>query len=64
MRDQENKFPCPLCEEWLEIRLDEKHGKPYVICNLCGVQMFVRRERGIKLLEKRAKQIRFWGSLA
>jgi len=44
---------CPLCKEKLEIRLDEKHKKPYVICNPCGVQMFIRRDSGIKILNEK-----------
>lgn len=49
-------FPCPLCGEGLGIRLDVKHGKPYVICDSCGVQMFVRRKRGIERLEKQVAE--------
>ena len=44
-------FPCPLCGEGLDIR-ESKRGKPYVVCNRCGVQMFVRVEAGIRKFEK------------
>ena len=50
------KFPCPLCNSDLKIKLDEKHAKPYVICDPCGVQMFIRREKGIKLLERQTRE--------
>ncbi len=62
MKESVKKFPCPLCKEHLEVRLDVKHGKPYVICNPCGVQMFVRREKGIELLNKKVKSVQFWGA--
>ena len=44
-------LPCFLCTSKLDRRTD-KNGKPYFICNPCGIQLFVRREHGIKLLEK------------
>ena len=44
-------FPCPLCEEELEIKISKK-GKPYVVCDVCGVQLFVRRAEGIKRLKR------------
>jgi len=30
----------------------DKNRKPYFVCNPCGIQLFVRRQHGIKLLEK------------
>jgi hypothetical protein len=44
-------LPCLLCTERLEKRTD-KNGKPYFVCNPCGIQFFIRRQRGITLLEK------------
>jgi len=44
-------LPCLLCVDQLEKRTD-KNGKPYFVCNPCGIQLFVRRPHGIKLLEK------------
>ena len=45
-------FPCPLlCGDLLEVR-ESKKGKPYVVCNTCGVQMFVRTEDGIRRFKK------------
>jgi transcription elongation factor Elf1 len=43
-------FPCPVCVEGLPVR-ESKKGKPYVICNACGVQLFVRTEPGIRKFE-------------
>ena len=44
-------FPCCVCGEGLEVRKTKK-GKPYVICNPCGMQMFVRVESGIQRFER------------
>jgi DNA-directed RNA polymerase subunit RPC12/RpoP len=44
-------LPCLLCGAKLEKRTD-KNRKPYFVCNPCGIQLFVRRQYGIKLLEK------------
>ncbi len=38
-------FNCPLCGQALDVRLDKKK-KYYVICDDCGVQMFVRGQPG------------------
>jgi hypothetical protein len=50
-------LPCFLCGEELAIRTD-KNSKRYIICNLCGLQAFVRKKDGIKRLEKLASEIR------
>ena len=44
-------LPCILCGHKLEKRID-KNKKPYFICDSCGIQLFVRRKRGIELLEE------------
>ena len=44
-------LPCLLCGAELDKRTD-KNRKPYFICNPCGIQLFVRRPHGIKLLDK------------
>lgn len=46
----ESKFPCPLCGMALDIRASKK-GKPYMVCDPCGVQMFVRGSSGIEKLK-------------
>src|SRR5258708_8557592 len=44
-------LPCFLCIAKLEERTS-KRGKPYFVCNPCGIQLFVRKDHGIKLLNK------------
>src|ERR1039458_7862805 len=44
-------LPCFLCGASLDKRTD-KNLKPYFVCNPCGIQLFVRRPHGIKLLDK------------
>ncbi len=48
-------FPCPVCTQAREVRVTKK-DKPYVICDPCGVQVFVRGPAGIaefnRLLER------------
>ena len=39
-------FPCPVCATRLEVRITKKQ-KPYVVCDPCGVQVFVRSRSGI-----------------
>lgn len=43
-------FPCPLCAEHRELRTD-KNQKPYLICDECGVQLFIRKDAGNRRLE-------------
>ena len=47
------EFPCPLCGAGLAIRAS-KRGKPYCVCNVCGVQLFVRGKTGIRRLRELA----------
>ena len=42
-------FPCPICNRDLNVRLSKKN-KPYVICDICGVQLFIRKKQGINIL--------------
>lgn len=44
-------FPCPICGTGLDIRLSRK-GKPYCVCDSCGIQMFFRGKTGIHRLRK------------
>ncbi|MDE2222757.1 MAG: hypothetical protein KGK03_06775 [Candidatus Omnitrophica bacterium] len=39
-------FPCPICKNTKDIRISDK-GKPYIICDDCGMQLFVRKSTGI-----------------
>jgi hypothetical protein len=38
-------LPCLLCGDGLKQRTD-KNGKPYFVCDPCGMQMFIRRKKG------------------
>lgn len=44
-------FPCPVCQELRPVR-QTKNRKPYLRCDPCGVQLFVRGEDGIELFRK------------
>jgi DNA-directed RNA polymerase subunit RPC12/RpoP len=60
------QFPCCLCATPLKVR-ETKKGKPYVICDPCGVQMFVRNSDGIhrfEMLVADAKNSDIWTRLA
>src|SRR6266446_7010198 len=49
-------LPCFLGGEKLERRTD-KNGKPYFVCNNCGIQLFVRKPHGIELLDKLLRNV-------
>jgi DNA-directed RNA polymerase subunit RPC12/RpoP len=51
---KDETFDCLLCGEELDIRISTK-GKPYVVCDACGIQLFVRGAEGIKRLKKKVK---------
>ena len=40
------RFPCPVCVLPREVRITKKR-KPYLICDPCGVQLFIRGPAGI-----------------
>ena len=42
----DHAFPCPVCTELREVRLTKKK-KPYITCDPCGIQLFVRGPAGI-----------------
>ncbi len=52
-------FPCPVCTVPREVLLTKKR-KPYLTCNPCGVQVFVRGPAGItefsRLLESTSEE--------
>ncbi len=50
-------LPCFLCGKQLDQRTD-KNNKPYFICNPCGMQIFIRRELGIKKLEELIRNLK------
>ena len=41
------EFPCPTCGRFCKVGTTKK-DKPYYVCDLCGVQVFIRAEDGIK----------------
>ncbi len=43
--------PCFLCDQDLEVRQTYKN-KPYLVCDGCGIQIFVRGKKGIERFEK------------
>ncbi len=43
------EFPCPTCGRFCKVGLSKKE-KPYYVCDLCGVQVFIRAEDGMKRL--------------
>ena len=49
-RDPLRLFPCCICGKAREVRITKK-GKPYLHCDPCGLQMFVRIEGGIRLFD-------------
>jgi predicted RNA-binding Zn-ribbon protein involved in translation (DUF1610 family) len=58
-------FPCPVCGEALDVRTS-KRSKPYVVCNHCGVQLFIRTQPGIEKFERLIAEARaagFWERL-
>ena len=48
------QFPCPVCTGPLDVRQSKK-GKPYVVCDYCGIQMFVRNTAGIRAFDKQVE---------
>jgi ssDNA-binding Zn-finger/Zn-ribbon topoisomerase 1 len=56
-------FPCPVCTMPLEVRTTKKQ-KPYVTCDSCGVQMFVRGRIGIAGFERLTERAQREGSMA
>ncbi len=58
-------FPCPLCGRGLDVR-ETKKNKPYVVCDPCGLQLFVRNKTGMSKFEQLvsdAQQRNIWARL-
>ena len=45
--DEGRYFPCPICRRWVRVG-QTKRRKPYLVCDACGVQLFVRGKEGIR----------------
>ena len=64
MENQENKIkenysdliPCFLCGNGCFVK-QTKNKKPHFICDPCGVQVFIRREKGIILFNYLVKNL-------
>jgi transcription elongation factor Elf1 len=59
------RFPCPVCFDPREVRMTKKK-KPYVTCDPCGIQVFVRGPAGISAFNRLvddADQTDLWNSL-
>ena len=59
-------FPCPVCTDPREVRLTKK-DKPYITCDPCGIQVFVRGPAGIAAFERlidRASKENLWETLS
>ena len=52
-----NQFPCPVCFEPREVRQTIKH-KPYMTCDPCGIQLFVRGPAGISAFNRLIDQLK------
>jgi DNA-directed RNA polymerase subunit RPC12/RpoP len=64
--DEKRMFPCPVCGAPCEVKLTKK-GKPYIVCDPCGIQVFVRGPAGIAALDRlveRGKDEGLWTRIA
>ena len=49
------RLPCWLCGNLVSIQFTKK-DKPYIICNNCGIQTFVRYGKAEDLLKTKLKE--------
>jgi DNA-directed RNA polymerase subunit RPC12/RpoP len=59
-------FPCPVCAAPLPVKKTKK-TKPYVVCDPCGIQLFVRGPLGIAVFDRlveRGMRDGVWSRLA
>lgn len=49
--NRKRMFPCPVCTDPREVRVTKK-DKPYITCDPCGIQVFVRGPSGIEAFNK------------
>lgn len=64
--DEKRVFPCPVCTDPREVRITKKR-KPYITCDPCGIQLFVRGPAGIAAFDRlldRADSEDLWTRLA
>ena len=58
---QTRSLPCTLCGRTLEQR-EDKNGKPYVVCDECGTQFFIRGIVGKERLGELLRRTKAKGS--
>jgi len=64
--DNRRQYPCPVCTEPREVRITRKK-KPYLVCDPCGVQLFIRGAAGISQFDglvERAGSQDLWSRIA
>ena len=44
-------FPCPVCGIAADVRITKK-DKPYITCDPCGIQLFIRGPAGISAFNR------------
>jgi transcription elongation factor Elf1 len=49
--NEKRMFPCPVCTSPCQVKITKK-DKPYIVCDPCGVQLFVRGPSGITAFER------------
>ena len=55
-------FPCPICGEIRDMRASKK-DKPYLVCDPCGVQIFIRGKSGISRLIELKNNSELWDKI-
>ncbi len=61
--DGKRKFPCPVCMDPREVRITKK-DKPYITCDPCGIQLFIRGPAGIDAFNRLADRVSNEGLLS
>lgn len=46
---------CFLCGRWTDVRISKK-DRPYFVCDACGIQVFVRGNKGIERLKEHVRE--------
>lgn len=53
--NEKRMFPCPVCAAPLEVKTTKK-DKPYIVCDPCGIQLFIRGPAGIHEFKRLLEQ--------
>lgn len=48
---------CPLCDFPDQEVREDKNGKPYMVCDECGCQIFARQAKSIRKLRERMEPV-------